>query len=629
MKKAEQSVGILERLREEMKKRGLSAVIVPSDDDHMSEYVSERNKRIQALSGFSGSAGTAVVTNDQALLWTDGRYWIQAEAEMKPLGMWKLMKDRADGTPTVAEWIARETTGLVGIDSSLVSFSEANSLRSEILSHSSPCGRCCGDAGGGEDDRLVLMSPGENIVDAVWPEREKPRKPSTVVRVLPDEITGERARNKLAALGSEMAKRGAGAFVVTALDELAWLLNIRASDVPCSPLAEAFAIVHAGKGGVELFIDSSQVAEETVIRHLREEASVVVRPYESVYEHVSRISSAGAIFWCDPAHSNAALVRSIQSKALLEPSTVRAAKMIKNEAEIAGIRRAHLLDAVAAAKWLAWLAGVDRAGLTEFAVVEMLEVFRRRIAGYAGPSFETIAGFGENGAIIHYEPSATKTGPVCANGVMLLDFGGQYSCGGTTDTSRTVFTGPAPPTAEQKAHFTSVLRAHIALASAVFPDGTSPVVLDAIARGVMWKSGLEYRHGTGHGVGAFLGVHESPILSSSSFHEPKVQKGMALTIEPGVYIQGKHGVRIESVGIVVDAAVQPSPECSSKRFLQFDIVTRVPISQTLVEPKMMTREEIAWLNEFNRKCAADLVPLLSDDPKALEWVNHETRPIVA
>lgn len=614
-------------LRRVLGQLGLDALIVPSDDPHLSEVPPACFARRAFVSGFTGSAGTAVVTATEARLWTDGRYFLQAEREL-PEG-WKLMKAGLDGTPKVQDWLAAHLREgqKVGIDPAVHAASDAGDLHSTFAAKG-----------------LELCCLAQNPVDLVW-SSERPPLPSAPVRVHPLSFAGVGVVDKLAAVRAEMQKKGASFLVVSALDEIAYLLNLRGGDVHCTPVVLAYVVV--GLKSAVLFVDSAKFTSE--IQQGLADAGVDLRPYEDALPTVAKLGCSGGGLglsveassdeglgkvWMHPGRTNYALRQAVgdQCSRVEEPSPIAEAKAIKNSAELEGMRAAHRRDGAALAGFFAWLerrCRVEAVKVTEVDVDE--EVTRRRAAqwGYLENSFDTIAGYGANGAIIHYRASPATAAVLGTSSLFLLDSGGQY-VDGTTDVTRTVHLGR--PTPAEKECFTRVLKGHVALATAVFPPGTPGFVLDALARRPLWAAGLDYRHGTGHGVGAGLAVHEGPHGISTRYeNKTPLKVGMIVSNEPGYYEDGKFGIRIENLLVIVE---RTTPHIfGGKSYLGFEPLTLVPIQRELVDVQLLTEEELAYINAYHVRVLKEIGPLLREGDAgaasgdALSWLQDATAPL--
>ncbi|KAK4748832.1 hypothetical protein SAY87_015418 [Trapa incisa] len=532
---------------------GIDVYIVPSQDAHQSEFIAECYMRRAYISGFTGSAGTAVITKDKAALWTDGRYFLQAEKQLS--SSWTLMRAGNVGVPTTSEWLNDVLAPgcRVGIDPFLFSFDVAEELKEAIAK---------------KNHELVFLY-NLNLVDEVW-KGTRPKPPNKPIRIHDLKYAGLDAASKLSFLRAEIVEAGASAIIISMLDEVAWLLNLRGSDIPHSPVMYAYLLVRTDSA--ILFIDNSKVSPE-VMAHLKN-AGVELRPYDNVLSEIEGLAKEGAKLWMDTSSLNAAIVQTYnsacdryfggngnkksklrrndslkgQSKAptgVYRVSPISLAKAVKNDAELEGMRNSHLRDAAALAHFWVWLEGEMARGakLTEVEVADRLLEFRSGQAGFIDTSFDTISGSGANGAIIHYKPEPGSCSVVDPEKLFLLDSGAQY-IDGTTDITRTVHFGE--PTSRQKECFTRVLQGHIALDQAVFPENTPGFVLDAFARSSLWKIGLDYRHGTGHGVGAALNVHEGPQSISYRYGNfTSLRQGMIVSNEPGYYEDHAFGIRIE------------------------------------------------------------------------------------
>jgi Xaa-Pro aminopeptidase len=602
--------------------QGVHAYIVPSEDPHMSEYAPVHQERRRYVSNFTGSAGTALLTEDKALLWTDGRYFLQAEQQLGP--DWTLQKADTPGVLDLPTWLAKNMPAgaRVGVDPLLHTIDGARKLQKALE---------------GAGHELVPVSGG-NLVDAIWSDR--PQAPMAKTRVHPTKLAGVSVQDKLKLVREDLKEQKVGALIVTALDEVAWLLNLRGGDVAYNPIFISYVIVTPDTA--TLYVDSAKITTE-VAEHLAD-AAVTVQPYEKVLEDVEAAAEAGTRIWMDPsqvsfalaqAASGASAKRGTKRKAdggaaspepVLEarsPVTLR--KAIKNETELDGIREAHLRDAVAIVEFLTWLDEKIAGGatITEVEVDEKLTARRAAQQGFNDCSFPTIAGAGPNGAIIHYRAEAKTAGTVDKDTHLLIDSGGQYDCG-TTDITRTMHFGQ--PTAHQKRCFTRVLQGHIALDSAVFPPGTPGLALDTLARKALWADGLDYRHGTGHGVGAALNVHEGPHSISKRYYITQpLQAGMIVSNEPGYYEDGNFGVRIENLLTIKEADTKH--QFGGKAFLNFDRLTVVPLQQKMIDMEVLNDAEKAWVDAYHKEVWEKVSPRLSGAP--LEWLKSHTQPLSA
>lgn len=585
----------------------LQAFLVDTADAHQSEYVSDANKRRAYLSSFTGSNGTVLVTTEKALLWTDGRYFLQAEKELSD--EWTLMKSEEPGVPTIEAWAAKnlQGDGAFAIDPFLTSVSAARNLANALKD--SPV-------------ELVALHEAENLVDLVWKDREVPGK--SKVKFLADKYTGRSVSDKLSDVRAAVQAKGADAIVLTALDDIAWLFNIRGNDVEFNPVVVSYALITADSA--VLFLDAENQAE--VETHLAA-SNVVCKPYASILPELNAFAAANADkkVLVDPVQCNVAVFLAIPAAMRKEEtSVVMVQKAIKNAVEIEGMRQTHIRDGAALVKFFAWLEKELASGkqLDEIQVADKEQAFREEMDGFVSLSFDTISSIGPNGAIIHYKPKRGDCATVTNKEIYLNDSGAQY-LDGTTDVTRTVHFGN--PTTYERDCFTAVLKGHIALARAVFPNKIEGVKLDAITRAPLWQMGLDYRHGTGHGVGAFLNVHEKGVLVSFRLNPNGllIQDGMILSNEPGYYEDGNFGIRIES--LLVTKKVQHIKSPLNREFCEFETITMAPIQTKLINTALLSREEVQWLNAYHQQVHDKLKPLLANDKEAYEYLVRETEPL--
>ncbi|CAG9464398.1 unnamed protein product [Pedinophyceae sp. YPF-701] len=618
-------------LRKEMAAAGVAAYIIPSEDPHMSEYAPAAHERRSYISNFTGSAGTAVVTTEKALLWTDGRYFLQASEELGP--DWTLMKAGTQGCPEIAEYLATELPAgaKVGVDPFLSTLSGARKLKAAL------------EAKGKE---LLPVFAGGNLVDKVWGS-DQPKLPETPLRVHSPEWAGETAAEKVARMQTAAKAAGASALLVTALDEVAWLFNLRGSDVDFNPVFVSYAIV--SEDGAALYVNEKKITPE-VAAYLKD-AGVSVKPYEAVLTDLTQLGKAGVKVMADPTKASLALEAAVlEGVAAREPaakkarangggvqaaappgqafvegdSPVAAAKALKNPVEVQGMREAHLRDGAALAQFFAWLEAEVASGreVSEVEISDVLKGFRAKQPGFFEPSFPTIAGEGPNGAIIHYRPvEGPNNRKVGKNSMLLLDSGGQYDCG-TTDITRTTHFGE--PTPFQRQAYTAVLKGHIALDLARFPENVPGLALDAFARSALWQLGLNYRHGTGHGVGAALNVHEGPqSISPRWFNTTGLKETMIVSNEPGFYEDGGFGVRIENLALIKNAETEHN--FGGDKYLGFEYLTMCPISTKLMDLKLLTKAEVDWVNNYHKAVREAISPRVEGAAK--EWLIKNTEPI--
>ncbi|MFZ2055695.1 MAG: aminopeptidase P family protein [Candidatus Aminicenantales bacterium] len=586
-------------LRTLMKHHRIHAYLIPSSDPHQSEYVPECWRRRAFLTGFTGSTGDALVTLKTAGLWTDSRYYLQAERELRGSGF-TLFKWGSADVPSWQEWAARNLRPdeTLGLDSQLISNKEYSRLEKAL------------------GDRGVRIKPVEtNLVDEIW--KEKPAPPAEPIIVLADKYTGESVRSKLVRLRRKIAAEGAAAHILSQFDAVAWLFNIRGSDVQYNPVAIAYAVITA-KDAL-LFIAREKVGEKAKAALKKK---VRFRDYNEFPGELRCLASAKSRVWLDEASVSQWIVDSLKgAKLILKPSPVAVFKALKNTAEIKGAKEAHRRDGAAMVKFLYWLEkAVPEGGVTELSAAQRLEAFRSGQIHFRGPSFSTISAYGSHGAIVHYSVSPETDIPLKPAGIYLVDSGGQY-LDATTDITRTVALGR--PTAEQRDRFTRVLKGMIALSSVSFPRGTSGPQLDVLARRALWEKGLNYGHGTGHGIGSYLNVHEGPqTISPARGLGIGLEPGMILSNEPAYYKEGEYGIRTENLVLVVKDTVRSTAESS---FYSFETLTLCPIDLRLVKRELLTAEEIRWLNSYHRRVRKELTPRL--DRAEAAWLKNVTRPI--
>lgn len=587
----------LAALREVMRRESIDAFIFPSTDPHNGEYVPAHWKGRKWISGFEGSAGTAVVTMDKAALWTDSRYFIAAEEQLQGTEF-KLMKERVEGTPTISQWLgmslAHINGAVVGLDGYVNAANEVRGLAEELRRQ------------GG-----ITIRTNFDPLDIIWKDRPEIHL-NTVVQH-PLEYSGETAESKLQRIRTAVKRSGAEALLVTALDDIAWTLNLRGSDVHCNPVAVAYLLIDVEK--TILYINKVKLAPSAA--DALKAAGVVVEDYGNVVEGLRHFDGYNILL--DPNQVNYALFSAVSAKKVVEAaSPVPYLKCVKNEAEIRGFHSAMLRDGVAMVKFLHWLKpAVEAGGQTELTVEKKLTSLRAEQPLFKGVSFDTIAAYQEHGAIVHYEATPETDVELKPRGFLLLDSGAQY-LDGTTDITRTIPLGPV--TEEQKKVYTLVLKGHIQLELCKFPNHASGTQLDILARQAMWKEGLNYMHGTGHGVGSYLNVHEGPHQIRMEWKPAPLQAGMTVTDEPGLYLAGKFGVRIENTLIVKDFI-----ETEFGKFLQFESLTLCPIDLDCADLDMLTAEEKQWLNDYHKMVFEKLSPLLNDEEK--EWLKTNTARI--
>ena len=588
----------IDDLRTWLRKHNLSAFIFPSTDPHSSEYVPDHWKTREWISGFNGSAGTAVVALDDAALWTDSRYWLAAEEQTAGTGFTVIRCRR--NVPTgqeLAEWLKEKCKAQlygdplrVGIDGWVNSASSVRELQREL----SPLGL------------QLVMAP--DPAEELWADR--PSIPLNPIKIQPIEYAGEEAYHKIERLRDEMRRLYASATFITQLDDIAWLTNLRGTDVHCCPLFVAYMTVTYDNA--TLFTDLRKVSPE--VECYLGEQGIQLREYTDTAQAVSDLPAQGIV--ADPDTCNARLWP--EGKGVIEhASLVAPMKAIKNEAEIAGYRRAMHSDGVALVKFLRWLRpAVEAGGQTEISIDQKLTALRAEQPGYRDISFDTIAGYGAHGAIVHYEATPETDIPLEPHGLLLLDSGAQYQYG-TTDITRTIALGPL--TEEERTDYTLVLKGHIRLAMAKFPSGSSGTQLDVLARYAMWQQGINFLHGTGHGVGSYLNVHEGPHQFRMNYVPAPLLANMTITNEPGIYKAGKHGCRTENTMLITHYCDGELGE-----FLQFEPLTLCPIDTTPIRREMMLPDELEWLNRYHQHVYDELAPLLADEADR-KWLWEATR----
>lgn len=587
----------LSRLRELMRREHLSAFIFPSTDPHNSEYVPQHWEGRKWMSGFTGSAGTAVVTLTSAAVWTDSRYFLAAADELSGTE-YQLMKERMPGTPTIAQWLGHELadspTTEVGVDGSCLSAEEVEALVAELR----------------ENGGLTLRTNLDPLTE-IWTSR--PPIPTCKVFVQQPRYAGVSAHDKLSALRSQLSLRHADGMLVCALDDIAWLLNLRGQDVHCTPVFVGYVLVSVD--GATLFVDKAKLTPE-VEQYLANEG-VGVAPYTAVTEALRHYNDYNLLL--DPAEVNYTLWRAAaQLRVVRAASPVPAMKAVKNETEIEGFHHAMLRDGVALVRFLKWLKpAVQAGGVTELSAAEKLRALRAEQPLFRDLSFDTIAAYAAHGAIVHYEPTAESDVPLRPEGLLLLDSGAQY-LDGTTDITRTIALGPV--TDEERKVYTLVLKGHLQLQNLCFPDGACGSQLDAVARMAMWHEGMNFMHGTGHGVGAYLNVHEGPHQIRMEWRPAPLHAGMTVTDEPGLYLAGRFGVRTENTLLVV-----PYRKTEFGSFLRFEPLTLCPIDKAPIVLEMLSVDERAWLNAYHRHVYEALYPLLEPDEQ--KWLADACAPL--
>lgn len=586
-------------LRALMEERGYDAYMVPTDDNHQSEYVGEHFKARAFITGFTGSAGTAVITKDAAGLWTDGRYFIQAEQQLSGSGV-KLFKMGEPDVPTVEDFIADVLPegGTLGFDGRVVAMGEGQAL----------------EAAAAKKNAKIDYST--DLIDKIWEDR--PALSEEPAFALGIEYTGESTESKLKRIRKSMAEEGADIHIIAALDDVCWTTNLRGNDIEFFPLLLSYAVIT--KEDMKLYIDERKLTDE--MKENLAKDNISLRPYNAIYEDVKELSADSAIL-VDPSRLNYALYNNLPegAKVIEKVNPTVLMKAMKNDTEIKNIKNAHVKDGVAVTKFMHWLKkNVGKTEITEISAAEKLEEFRKEQEGYLWQSFEPICGSGEHAAIVHYAATPETNIPVVTDGLFLTDTGGGYM-EGSTDITRTFAFGKL--TDRMITDFTTVLLCNLRLARAVFMHGTCGYNLDILARMPAWERGINYNHGTGHGVGYLMNIHEAPSGFRIAIREREkavIEPGMVITDEPGIYIEGSHGIRTEN-----ELLVYEKETTEYGQFLCFEPITYVPIDLDAVNPDMLTKEDKEQLNAYHAKVYELVSPHLDEEEK--EWLKEYTRAI--
>lgn len=583
----------LEALREELRREHLSAFVFPTTDPHNSEYTADHWKGREWISGFTGSAGTAVVTLKSAALWTDSRYFIQAEEQLKGTEF-QLMKLKIEGTPTISEWIASElstsdsqSSTEIGMDGMVNTVAVVEKMKEELKQR------------GG-----ITVRTNFDPLARIW--KDRPQIPQSSVEIQPMELAGEETTSKLIRIRQALRARHADGMLVTALDDIAWTLNLRGSDVHCNPVFVSYLLIASDKA--TLYINKVKLTAE--VRDYLKSQGVETADYSEVSKGLKDYFEYNILL--DPDEVCYTLYQQVTRNIVRGASPIATMKTVKNEREQQGFRSAMLKDGIAMVKFLKWLdENIGKQTLTEISVSDKLESLRAEQPLYRGLSFDTIAGYEAHGAIVHYEATPETDIPLHAAGFLLLDSGAQYQ-DGTTDITRTIALGPL--TEEQRRVYTLVLKGHIQIERCKFPAGASGTQIDILARESLWREGLNYLHGTGHGVGSYLSVHEGPHQFRMEWKPAPLVAGMTITDEPGIYLEGKFGVRIENTLLII-----PYKQTEFGQFLQFESLTLCPIDTRPIVKELLLPEEIAWLNDYHQQVLTALSPHLDGEEK--EWLK--------
>lgn len=587
----------LDDLREVMRREKLAAFIFPSTDAHQSEYVALHWQGREWISGFDGSAGTAVVTLDRAALWTDSRYFLAAEQQLQGTE-YQLMKLRVEGTPTIGQWLIEQLADVespeVGLDGMVNSFHDTQALVDELRK-----------AAG------ITVRTNFDPLEVIW--KDRPSIPVNPVEIQPLEFAGESFQSKLSRIRTALRELHADGMLVSALDDIAWTLNLRGSDVHCVPVFVSYLLIASDK--VSLFVDEEKLTP--AVRDYLVGNGVSLYKYNKVEEGLRNYSEYNILL--DGDETSYRLWKTVKCREIVSfTSPIPAMKAIKNQSEIAGFRSAMLRDGVAMVKFLRWLKpAVEQGGQTEMSINEKLTSLRAEQEYFRGLSFDTIAGYQEHGAIVHYEATPQTDAVLRPEGLILIDSGAQYQ-DGTTDITRTIALGPVSE--RIKYIYTLVLKAHIQVELVKFPDGVSGTQLDAVGRACLWRSGLNYLHGTGHGVGSYLSVHEGPHQIRMEWKPTPLRSGMTVTDEPGIYLAGEFGVRIENTLLVKDYM-----HTEMGKFLQMESLTLCPIDTAPIDVLLLTEEEKNWLNVYHQLVFEKLSPWLDEEDK--NWLLEATKSL--
>ena len=586
----------LSSLRAALKENGVDACIIPSSDPHLGEYVPDHWRIIEWLTGFTGSAGTVVVTNSFAGLWTDSRYFLQAEKQLSGSGF-EFVKPQIFQRNDYLDFLCDNSGpgGRIGIDGTIFSIAQFRKMEKRLA-----------------EKQVAIMTDFDPISN-LWQDR--PSLPFSLAFDHPVRFCGKERSAKVREVRELMKNKSADYHLITSCDDIMWLLNIRGHDLKYTPLLLSFALI--GEKQILLFIDENKIPAK--LAHEFDNLGIVILPYDEAAEIISAETEGSSIL-LNPSTTSVALFNSIsKDSGIIEDISIPARlKAIKNKTEIENVCRVMVKDGVALTRFFYWFDNnTGKNSLTEVSLTGKLQEFRSEQHDFLGPSFETIAAFNENSALPHYTPEAGKGAEIGARGILLIDSGGQYM-GGTTDITRTIPVGI--PSAQQKKDFTLILKGNIALAMAKFPSGTRGYQLDFLARRAMWGSGLNYAHGTGHGVGFCLNVHEGPQSISPADNKTSIEPGMLTSNEPAIYREGEYGIRIENLIICYE-----DEETEFGKFLRFDTVSLCYIDKALIDKSLLDQKEIEWVNSYHTEVYEKLSPYLSDEEKI--WLREKTEPL--
>lgn len=592
----------MESLRNEMTRRGIDYYLIPTADFHQSEYVGDYFKAREYISGFTGSNGTLLVGKEMAGLWTDGRYFIQAEKELAGTGI-SLFRMQEAGVPTISEYLAGEMSKgqTLGFDGRCISAAAGLRYEKELK------------------EKKITISANEDLVDQIWSER--PRLPCGPVKYLTEDISGESISAKLQKIRAALAQEKADMLLLSKLDEVMWLFNIRGCDVACNPVTLAYAVVTRDEA--VLWVQKAACGKE-VWEQLQKQG-VTISEYQNIFADLqAQVEDQSYQIWADKDQCPYLLYKMLEKHAAItgKKSPVELLKAVKNPVELERMEDIYVKDSLALTRFIKWIKeATGKQRITEWSAGNYARKLRSEIPEFLDDSFKTICAYQENAAMMHYEAKEDDCREIRAEGLLLLDSGGQYT-GGTTDVTRTIALGKVP--AEIKRHFTAVVCGMLQLSNAVFLEGATGRNLDILARGPVWRMGIDYRCGTGHGIGYMLNVHEGPQnirwLYNENSKEAILQAGMIVSNEPGVYIEGSHGIRIENI-----MAVQEKEKNEYGTFLCFKTLTLVPIDREAIEPADMTEEEVCLLNQYHEMVYTKLCPFLSPDEEV--WLKAATAPV--
>ncbi|MFB5944642.1 aminopeptidase P family protein [Albibacterium profundi] len=583
-------------LREKMKEQNIDAYIIASADPHMSEYLPDRYKNMEWLSGFTGSAGTLAITANFAGLWTDSRYFVQAGDQLKDTGF-ELVKLKNQGAPEYIDWLAQQLNegSTLGFDGKLMSIAIANQAIEAMKS------------------KNIQVNAAIDLIDEIWTDR--PSLPSEPAYLIDEETTGKSITNKIAEVKAALRTKGATAHLISSLDDISWVFNLRGSDVKCNPVVLSFALIE--DEDVQLFIDKNKLSEEDVSK--LHDAKVSIQEYDAIEPAIASLSTKDTVL-IDPKRNCFAYYALIPKECTkieaINPSTFL--KAVKNETELKHMRTTMVKDGAALTKFFYWLENnIGKEQITEITIAEKLKEFRAQQDGFVGESFDTIAGYKAHGALPHYKATEENKSTLEPNGMLLIDSGGQYTTG-TTDITRVISLGN--PSADEKRDYTLVLKALIEGSTIIFPVGTKGYQIDAITRRPLWDYSKNYGHGTGHGVGFFLNVHEGPHVFNTANIDIAIEPNMVSSIEPGLYIEGNYGIRIEN--LVVNRI---ETENQFGQFQSFETLTLCYIETSLIDKSLLDDKHIKWLNDYHAFVFAQLSPSLNGEE--LEWFKNKTKAI--